>query len=495
MNDNTTKQEKRYHFQLQHLFVLLAIVVFFQILVSFVHKLSLKNLTVKTQSWYQKDFAERLANLTTTSLEMLMETTLQSQSLSHADTSKIVRAFNIILTQQLLQHHVEDVCILISRKENTYVIDNGQLLFSYIMDHDQPIHTDYKNHYKAMQLYRENREQIMKSEQILSIVEDDQIFHVLVPLVPKGEFFGVVYVKSRPDFRFITKGIISSYDESSLIFTALILFGLLAMFYISTYTVKERNEAQRLLFEEKTKKLKEHLHLQKEALFTKRIYHTHHKAEKVMGFIKEDLQELNNDNIERIKYRVTKYANFISRVIYDMKLYDPPLQTIRNPIFNTNLNELIRFIVENIFLRLSASRDIFKFDLDFDDDLPCVHVNEFVVWEIIEPLIQNSIEHAGRERIAVRIITEYDPEAGEIHVIIADNGVGIQESLLVKNEMGIKKIFLENISTKTDSHRKGYGCYIAYEIATQRCGWYLDVENMPDSGCRFIITIPCNGKK
>ena len=27
----------------------------------------------------------------------------------------------------------------------------------------------------------------------------------------------------------------------------------------------------------------------KEHLFTKRIYHTHHKAEKVMGFINEDL--------------------------------------------------------------------------------------------------------------------------------------------------------------------------------------------------------------
>ena len=29
---------------------------------------------------------------------------------------------------------------------------------------------------------------------------------------------------------------------------------------------------------------------EKELIFTKRIYHTHHKAEKIMGFIKEDLR-------------------------------------------------------------------------------------------------------------------------------------------------------------------------------------------------------------
>ncbi|MBN1155383.1 histidine kinase [candidate division KSB1 bacterium] len=490
MGANVPTVENKYHFKLKHLFALLAILVTFQILVSLVHRLSLKNLMLKTQGWYQQDFAERLANLTTTSLEMLMETTLYDQTGEHADTTKIVKAFNIILTQQLLQHHVEEVCILICRDDSIYAIDNGHILFSYIMHPERRLEAGAQRHMQAVKMYRENRSEIIRTEQILSIVEQEQIFHVLVPLVPKGEFFGVVYVKSKPDFGFMTRGIISSYDESSLIFTALILFGLLAMFYISTYTVRERNEAQRLLYEEKTKQLTEHINLQKEALFAKRIYHTHHKAEKVMGFIKEDLHDLNEKNMEEIKYRVTKYANFISRVIYDMKLYEPPLQTIRNPIFNTDLNELIHFIVENIFLRLSASRDIFNFDFDFDERLPYVHVNEFVVWEVIEPLIQNSIEHSGKERISIVIQTRFDEESGEIKVRIRDNGVGVKEELMLTNEDGIKMLFLENVSTKTNAQQKGYGCYIAYEIATQRCGWQIDVRNIETGGCEFTITIP-----
>ena len=53
----------------------------------------------------------------------------------------------------------------------------------------------------------------------------------------------------------------------------------------------------------------------------------------------------------KLRNRVSKYSNFISRVIYDMKWYDPPLQTIRNPIFRTDLNEVIQFIVETYFFK------------------------------------------------------------------------------------------------------------------------------------------------
>ena len=64
---------------------------------------------------------------------------------------------------------------------------------------------------------------------------------------------------------------------------------------------------------------------------------------------------LSPENINEIKYRVSRYSVFISRVIYDMKWYDPPVQTIRNAAFRTDLNEVIRFIVENIFNRTARN--------------------------------------------------------------------------------------------------------------------------------------------
>ena len=480
---------KRYHFEFKHLLILLVILIFFQVLVTFVQKISLQNFLVKTQEWYQQDFAERLANLTATSLEMLLETTLQDQNLEEIEAKKVIQAFNIILSQQLLQHHVPEVCILLSSGEKIIAIDDGQVLFSYLFKSQQQIPQPDISHAKAIQMYNKMKEQIEASEQTNSILEGRQTFHVFVPFVPKGEYIGAVYIKNTPSFDFITSGIISGYNETSLIFTAFILFGLLAMFYISSYTVKERDEAHELLYKEREEKLKEHIHLQKEALFAKRIYHTHHKAEKVMGFIKEDLRAISIANIEDIKYRINKYANFISRVIYDMKWFDPPIQAIRNPIFRTDLNDLIRFIIKHIFLRVSIDNEQYQFKLDLDKNLPPIQVNEFVSWEILEPLIQNSIEHAGENNVTICIRTKFYPDLNQLKIIISDNGAGIRPELLETNEDGIKRIFLENISTKNYGKNSGYGCYIAHEIATQRCGWKMNAENLDEGGCRFVITI------
>jgi signal transduction histidine kinase len=266
------------------------------------------------------------------------------------------------------------------------------------------------------------------------------------------------------------------------------------MFYISSYTLRERNEAQRLLFEKEKERLAEQIDHQKETIFTKRIYHTHHKAEKVMGFIKEDLRDLSGGNIEEVKARVNKYANFIARVIYDMKWYDPPVQTIRGPLFTTDLNEVLRFLVANVFQRVSTDSGEVRFVWDLDPRRPPVHVHEFVIWEVFEPIIQNSVVHAGVDRLVVSIRTEHDPSARMSRVVIADNGKGIARELLEASERGVKRIFLEHVTTRPDgSDHSGYGAYLAHEIATQRLGWGLDAGTGPAGGAVFTFTIPNHG--
>jgi hypothetical protein len=65
---------KEYHFEFKHLTVLFVILFIFQLIVSFINKASVRGFLGDTQEWYQQDSAERLANLTTTSLELLLET-------------------------------------------------------------------------------------------------------------------------------------------------------------------------------------------------------------------------------------------------------------------------------------------------------------------------------------------------------------------------------------------------------------------------------------
>jgi hypothetical protein len=485
---------RKYHFELRHLLIVFVILVFFQLSISLVYQMSLRNFLRSTQTWYQRDFVDRLANLSATAMELMIVASVQDQNPSEEDREQIVQAFNIILSQQLLQQHVQEVCLLVSEDDQIYAIDDGQVLYSYIVERNPDLLIHQSGHEKAVALYRKHREHIKQSEEIETILEGKQDFHVFVPFVPKGEFFGAFYMRNTPDFELLTGNILTSYYQIGLIFTALIFFGFLALFYISTYTIKERDETQQILFQEREKQLKKSLTDEKEKLFTKRIYHTHHKAEKVMGFIKEDLRQLSKENMEAIKYRMSKYANFISRVIYDMKWYDPPIQTIRGSMFSTNLNDVIKFLVENLFMRTSTRTKELSFNLDLGA-VPPVNVNEFVVWEILEPLIQNSIDHNQREGLTISIKTVSDHSSNCIRITITDNGSGISDSLLEVDSEGVRKIFRESISTKREGHSTGYGCYIAYEIATQRCAWMIDAKNLPGGGSQFILTIPLNGKE
>lgn len=480
---------REYHFEFKHVTVLFFVLFAFQLIVSFINKAAIKNFLDTTQKWYQKESAEEIANLTTTSLELVLESFDPKEEIRKEKEEKIVQSFDIIFSQQQLKHNIQGLYIIVRYNDILYAIDDGRTLYSFLVDHTTVAMDTNKNKSEVIDMYQEIEHDLSSKEQIISIISGEKTFNIFVPFVLRGEYIGAAYMKNTPDFSFITNEILTNYDETSVIYISLILLGLLAMYFISSYTVKERDEAQKLLFDEHETSLKKQINYQKELVFTKRIYHTHHKAEKVMGFIKEDLRKLSAENINEIKYRVSKYSNFISRVIYDMKWYDPPIQTIRNPMFITNLNEVIKFIVNNIFLRVATASFAFKINLYLDEKLPVVNVNEFVIWEIIEPLIQNSLDHGGDHNLVIDIITKYSESVNRSVIILQDNGTGILPDLLEKNEDGMKKIFLENVTTKqTEMQNSGYGCYISHEIS-KRCGWEIDAENIDGGGSRFTITI------
>lgn len=483
---------QKYRFEIRHFIILFIILATFQVFLSYIYKFSSKALLEQTMDLYRKDSAIRLANLATTSLELLLEQSLANPAKTASARNKVIQAFDIILNQQTLQQNVDALCVIFTVGGQTYVIDEGTGLYNFIFNQHLPQKQSTTQYREALERYAHLASEIEQTEQIYCDWDNVQSFHIFVPFVLKGEYEGVVYMKITPDVSNITREISTVYDETGIVFTALILFGLLAMFYITSYTVKERDLAQEQLYKERERQIKTDIAHQKEALFTKRIYHAHHKAEKVMGFIKEEIRMLNEHNIPQFKYVVTRYSNFISRVIYDMKWYDPPVHATRNPLFETDINKVIKFLVDYIFKRVYGENSAYDFVLDLDEHLPPVHVNEYVVWEILEPLIQNSIDHNPGKNIVITLQTRYYPAEKYSEIRITDDGKGIVPELLETTEDGTKKIFLEYTSTRENINNSGYGCYIAYELSTKRCGWTLDAINLDSGGCAMIIKITHN---
>lgn len=480
----------KYRFEIKHITIFFTVLILFQIVMVFVQKTSLNDFLSETQDWYKRYSAERFAIITSTSMELLFENLFLNKSFSNLEDEKIVYSFNVIFKTPLIQKSADDICLILIKDQRIYVVDSGQKLDDYLRGILPPYDSNVHTHSEALNFFLSLKDKIKGSEVIYSNLVDKKTFNILVPFVPNGEYLGVMYLKVTPDFSFLTEEISSNFDKVSLLYSSLIFLGLIAIFLVSSQAVKERNDAQKKLYEEHAENLEKQIKFEKESLFTKRIYHTHHKAEKIIGFIKEDVRRLEPDNLEVIKDRVITYSNFISRIIYDMKWYDQEINTIVNPMFHTDINKVIRFIIEHVFLRISSKNDMFEFNTDLDDSIPRVKINEFVVWEILEPLIQNSIDHGNKRSINIYIKTKYDRENDCTFVTIEDDGVGIVNELLNTNEDGIKKIFLENETTKSHLNiNSGYGCYIAYQMAVGRCGWTLDAENLVNGGCRFTIKI------
>ncbi|MFZ1290441.1 MAG: ATP-binding protein [Melioribacteraceae bacterium] len=480
----------KYGFEIRHITVFFIVLILFQIVLAFVQKSSLNQYLNETQNWYQKHSAERLAIITSTSMELLFENLIQQKFINDLEERKIISSFNVIVKQQLLQKSVNDIFLILIKENNLYIIDSGIELHKFLLNKLEPFKVGQTKYAEEVGLFIRLKTTMQKNEIIYSELHNNETFNILVPFVPDGEYLGVMFMKITPNFNFISNEVAKNFDNISIIYSILIFVGLLAIFLVSSQAVKERNEARQKLFEEHEENIKNQVRAEKESLFTKRIYHTHHKAEKIIGFIKEDVRSANSENIYDLKQKIITYSNFISRIIYDMKWYDQAINSIINPMFRTDINQAIRFIVDNIFLRISSKNDMFEFKLNLDESIPKVHVNEFIVWEIIEPLIQNSIDHGNKKFINIIVSTNLYIEKNITTIIIEDDGVGVEEELLLINEQGIKNIFLENKTTKKmENTNSGYGCYIAYQMAVSRCGWDLDVNNKIDGGCIFTIKI------
>jgi hypothetical protein len=474
--------------------LLIVMIIGAQLVLTYYSNNSFHSFLGNTQDWYKNISVKRIANLTSTSLELLVETQMAQKNIDPAQKNRIIKSFDIIFSQNIMEKNAEEICLFVNNKNTFVPVDDGQALYELVIE-NQPYKPDpsAKNYEHAEKLFETIQDELIRMEKVRIIVEDDKVFNVFIPFTPNGEFQGVLYMKIVPDLSSISHDFIGSYNNVSLVYVFLVTAGLLIIYVVFSLTLSAKESAQQLASQEHEKFIKEKIEREKENTFTRRIYHAYHKAEKIVGFINMDLEQIKKNNSDEVRERVQKYSNFIGRVIYDMKYYEPPVHSIINPIFRTDLNEVCRFVIENLFLRIWKSSGMFEFRQDYASDIPVIHVNEYIIWEIIEPIIQNSIAHNSERKIMIVLTTSFVREENAILLSIADNGKGIAPELLERDENGIQKLFLENVSTRQSVERQfGYGCYIAYSLAEKYCGWKVSARNRDAGGCEYILKIAIN---
>jgi two-component system sensor histidine kinase HupT/HoxJ len=110
--------------------------------------------------------------------------------------------------------------------------------------------------------------------------------------------------------------------------------------------------------------------------------------------------------------------------------------------------------------------------------------NEGQIHQIVVNLIDNALDAvAGKTESCVKVWAGI--VAGEIEIVVSDNGAGITEGAL-------DKMFEPFFTTKTVGEGTGLGLWISYSIAREH-GGAISAANRPEGGAIFTVRLPVGG--
>lgn len=142
-------------------------------------------------------------------------------------------------------------------------------------------------------------------------------------------------------------------------------------------------------------------------------------------------------------------------------------------------------VVKDMLLALSPSLKKTPFVLR-QDIPPELMLDSFPgpLEQVLMNLINNSVIHGFEGRSKGTITISAKPSRpGWIELLVQDDGVGIAPSR-------IKQIFDPFFSTKFGKGGSGLGLSVSNNIVTRVLGGQIDVHSAPETGTRFILTLP-----
>ena len=153
-------------------------------------------------------------------------------------------------------------------------------------------------------------------------------------------------------------------------------------------------------------------------------------------------------------------------------LESSPLKVEKTP---GSINEQIKHIVK--FIQTLERYRKARVKVALDESIPEFPFDEKQMQQVLLNLLNNSVE--AYEEATIKIETKYYPSKELVHIIVSDNGPGIEQEVL-------KKLLKSKITTKPDGH--GYGLPICRKIIENH-GGAMEVESAVNRGASFFMTL------
>ena len=141
------------------------------------------------------------------------------------------------------------------------------------------------------------------------------------------------------------------------------------------------------------------------------------------------------------------------------------------------VNDVIKEVMQ--FLENSLLHSRIRLELQLQEDLPLISSDHLQLQQIFLNIINNAIDAIGKDGL-VTIMSHL--VAGEVRVVIQDNGSGIDNEIL-------PHIFEPFFTTKETGKGTGLGLSITYGLV-KKLGGDITVRSHVGQGTAFTITLP-----
>ena len=146
------------------------------------------------------------------------------------------------------------------------------------------------------------------------------------------------------------------------------------------------------------------------------------------------------------------------------------------------VNDVIKEVMQ--FLENSLMHSRIHLDLQLQEDLPVIKSDHLQLQQIFLNIINNAIDAIGKDG-QVTIMSHL--VAGEVRVVIQDNGPGIENDTL-------PHIFEPFFTTKETGKGTGLGLSITYGLV-KKLGGDITVRSHVGQGTAFTITLPLHSEE
>jgi len=182
------------------------------------------------------------------------------------------------------------------------------------------------------------------------------------------------------------------------------------------------------------------------------------------------------EEFRKYLYQVVNETARVGRIVSDLLAFSRRSKPQRAP---ADLNKIVRMTLSLAQHKMKLSN--VSVEQNLCDNLPLAACDSSQVQQVVLNLLLNAAE-ATQSKIERRVTVTTEAGDGEVRLLVADNGEGIQPENLAK-------IFDPFFTTKSEGKGVGLGLAVSYGII-QAHGGDIEVKSQVGQGATFIVTLP-----